>query len=205
MAIPSSSVTGWISRLEAGDAAAAQQLWERYYQRLVGLARKKLRQLPRRAADEEDVVLSAFDSFCRGVAGGRFPQLEDRDNLWRLLMVITARKAHDLIQRERRQKRGGGAVRGESALQRAVEESAAGAGLDQVVGRAPTAAFAAQVAEQCQRLLDTLASSDLRAVAIWKMEGYTNQEIADKLGCVPGTVERKLRVIRSLWKREGVS
>ena len=67
------SVTGWLGRLRAGDPSAAQQLWQRYFQRLVGLARQKLRDVPRRVADEEDVALSAFDSFCRNAEQGRFP------------------------------------------------------------------------------------------------------------------------------------
>jgi DNA-directed RNA polymerase specialized sigma24 family protein len=195
------SITHWIGKLKAGDHAAAQQLWERYFQRLVGLARKKLRGARRRAADEEDVALSAFDSFCRGAEQGRFPQLDDRHNLWRLLVVITARKALDLMQHERRQKRGGGAVRGESALLTPAGSSTSEAGIEQVLGREPTAAFAAQVAEECRRLLDRLSDPELRSVALWKMEGYTNAEIAAKLGCVTGTVERKLRVIRSIWDR----
>jgi len=85
-------------------------LWERYFARLVGLARQKLRSTPRRAADEEDVALSAFDSFCRQAEAGRFPQLLDRDNLWRLLVTVTARKAFHLIRDKNRQKRGGGVV-----------------------------------------------------------------------------------------------
>ena len=109
-------VTTWVEQLRAGNRAAAQHLWECYFSRLVGLARQKLQGLPRRAADEEDVALSAFDSFCRGVARGRFPLLDDRDDLWALLVVITVRKAIDLRQRENRQKRGGGKVVGESAL-----------------------------------------------------------------------------------------
>ena len=188
------SVTFWIDQLKAGDHAAAQPLWERYFERLVGLARSKLRGLPRRAADEEDVALSAFDSFCRGAEQGKFPQLADRDNLWPLLVVITARKALDLRTAERRQKRGGGAVLDE----------AAGPDLEQVIGREPTPEFAAQVAEACQRLLDRLDDAELRSVALAKMEGYSNDETAVKLGCVTRTVERKLRLIRSIWEpKEG--
>ena len=86
----SRSVSHWIGQLRAGDPVAAQHLWEGYFRRLVGLARGKLQSLPSRAADEEDVALSAFASFCRGVEGGRFPQLADRDDLWRLLVTITA-------------------------------------------------------------------------------------------------------------------
>ena len=181
------SVTAWLDQLRAGDRAGAQRLWERYFPRLVGLARKKLQGLPRRAADEEDVALSAFDSFCRGVEQGRLPRLEDRDDLWALLVVITARKAIDLRQHEGRAKRGGGTEPAEAAV------------LEQVVGREPTPEFAAQVAEECRRLLAKLDDPDLRALALWKMEGYTTEEIAARLGCVPRTVERKLRVIRSLW------
>ena len=115
--MPSSgSVTALIEHLRADDHEAAQPLWERYYPRLVGLARERLRGTPRRAADEEDVALSAFDSFCRGVEQGRFPDLKDRDGLWALLVLITVRKAADLVQYNRRDRRGGGRGRGDSAL-----------------------------------------------------------------------------------------
>src|SRR5262245_56875046 len=91
------SVTIWLDKLRVGDSLAAQKLWQGYFHRLVGLARAKLRSLPRRSADEEDVALSAFDSFCRGVEVGRFPKLDDRDDLWQVLFMITERKAMDLI------------------------------------------------------------------------------------------------------------
>jgi len=196
------SVTYWIGQLKAGDQAAAQPLWEGFFERLVGLARKKLKGMPRRAADEEDVAISAFDSFCRGAAQGHFPQLADRDDLWQLLATITARKAIDLVHHERRQKRGGGTVQGESVLFAAHDSVGGEGGIEQVVGQEPTPEFAAQLAEECRRLLGGLADDELRSVALWKMEGYTNEQIANKLGCVPRTVERKLRVIRSRWKQE---
>jgi DNA-directed RNA polymerase specialized sigma24 family protein len=197
----SGSVTHWIELLKAGDAGAAQKLWETYFTRLVGLARKKLQGIPRRAADEEDVALSAFDSFCRAAAHGQCPQLADRDDLWQQLVLITARKAIDLVHHERRQKRGGGAVRGDSALLRP-EDSSGDAGMEQVVGHEPTPEFAAQVAEECQRLLGRLEKEELRSVALWKLEGFTNEEIAAKLGCVSRTIERKLHLIRRLWDQE---
>ena len=197
---PEGSVSHWIGQLKAGDRAAAQQLWERYYRRLVGLARRRLQGQPRRAADEEDVALSAFDSFCRGTENGRFPQLHDRDNLWRLLVTVTARKAFDLVRDEHRRKRGGGAVLDEAALRR--PGAAADAELEQVVGREPTPEFAAQVAEECQRLLAELGDAKLQSIALWKMEGDTTKEIAARLRCAPSTVERKLRRIRSVWAKE---
>ncbi len=195
------SVTHWIGPLKAGEQAAAQKLWECYFEQLLRLARRKLGALPRRAADEEDVVLSAFDSFCRGARAGRFPQLSDRDNLWRLLVVVTARKALDLVQHERRQKRGGGAVRGDSVLR---GDAGGPGGIEQVLGREPTPAFALQVAEEYERLLARLDDAELRSIAGWKMEGYTNAEIAAKLGCAAVTVERRLRLIRHTWESEQV-
>lgn len=199
------SVTFWIDRLKTGDPAAVEKLWDGYFQSLVGLARARLQAIPRRAADEEDVALSAFHSFCAGAEEGRFPRLSGRDDLWQLLVLLTARKAANLIQSERRQKRGGGKVLNVSALQ--PEEAAAeeGGAFTDLVGREPDPGFAVQMAEQCSVLLDRLGDDTLRAVAIWKMEGYTNEEIASKMGRSLGTVERKLRLIRGIWETEDLS
>jgi DNA-directed RNA polymerase specialized sigma24 family protein len=57
------------------------------------------------------------------------------------------------------------------------------------------------VAEECRRLLGRL-DDDLRALALLKMEGYTNEEIASRLGRSRATVERKLRLIRRAWEAE---
>src|SRR5207248_2285996 len=102
------SVTRWVTALKGGDLTAAQPLWERYHRRLVALARQKLQAARGRAADEEDVVQNAFHSFFQGLARGRFPQLQDRDNLWQLLVVITARKALDQLAHEHSKRQGGG-------------------------------------------------------------------------------------------------
>jgi DNA-directed RNA polymerase specialized sigma24 family protein len=191
------SVSTCIELLKAGDHDAAQALWQRYFHRLVGLARTKLPEGRRRAADEEDVALSAFDSFYRGAEAGRFPQLADRDSLWRLLVTLTARKAFDQMRDENRLKRGGGAVLGQSALQAGGEEGESE--FAWFVGREPSPESAAMVVDECRRLLAGLKTDELRTIAVWKMEGYTNDEIASKLDCAPTTVERKLQRIRAQW------
>jgi hypothetical protein len=163
-----------------------------------GRRKKSNRDAPRGAADEEDVVLSAFDSFCKGAEQGRFPQLLDRDDLWQVLMVLTVRKAINQAKRERRRKRGGPGPGGATG-------PAAGAALDQLAGPEPTPEFAAQVADECRRLLADLGDAELRAIAVWRMEGDTTAEIAARLGRAPRTVERRLQVIRKMWQAEAPS
>ena len=185
------SITRLLGPLKAGDEAAVQRVWEAYYERLVQLARARLGDSPRRAADEEDAALSAFDGFCRAVAAGRFPRLFDRDDLWQVLLVITGRKAKNLRKYELALKRGAGLA--------AADPSTAFADL---VGREPDPGVAADVADRCRDLLDRLGDAELRAVAVWKMEGHTNEEIAAKLGRAVGSVERKLRTIRAVWAQD---
>ena len=110
------SVTHWFEQVREGDSVAARALWERYFPALVRLARGKLRGVPCRASDEEDVAASVMESLFRAAADGRLPNLADRHDLWRLLIWMTARKVIDLKRRETRQRRGSGHVKGESAL-----------------------------------------------------------------------------------------
>jgi DNA-directed RNA polymerase specialized sigma24 family protein len=194
------SVTHWIHQLQAGDQAAFQKLWKRYFRRLVGLARKRLHGTPRCAADEEDVALSAFDNFFRRAREGRFPKLLDRNDLWQLLVLIASRKASNLAKHERRQRRNGKASYA-SALAGG-DGSGEGRLFANLIGHDPEPAVAAQLVEDYERLLDGLGDDALRSVAVWKLEGYTNKEIAAQLGRAPATVERKLRLIRDAWEKE---
>jgi DNA-directed RNA polymerase specialized sigma24 family protein len=197
------SITEWLGNLREGDQAAAQPLWERYFSKLVTVARTKLRRMRRTTADEdeEDAALSAFNSFCAGAARGKFPQLADRDDLWRLLVVITARKAMAQANRQGRQKRGGGRVVEEAVLFGHGLGGADGsiAGLERIAADGPTPEFAAMMAEECRRLLDALDDESLKQVAVSRMEGYNNDEIAEQLGCARRTVARRLDLIRKTW------
>jgi DNA-directed RNA polymerase specialized sigma24 family protein len=188
------SVTRWISALKQGDQAAASGLWESYFRRLVGLARSRLLDVPRLVADEEDVALSAFDSFCRRAQAGDFHRLHDRDDLWQILALITVRKAIALRKYQGRKSRGRGRIQSLTELNPE--------GLEKISGGEPTPELAAQFVEDFQRLMGQLGDSSLRSVASFKLEGYTNDEIAARLGCVTSTVERKLARIRGVWARE---
>lgn len=196
----SREVTRWISRMAEGDEAAVQAIWERYFEKLVHLARHKLERMPRRAEDEEDVALSAMQSFHEGLVAGRFPCLNDRHDLWKLLVTITARKAAAQRKRHHAQKRGGGRVRGESVFFLPEEGMERDGGIAQIIGKQPTPDFACQVAETCGTLLEQLGDEDLQTIALCKMQGYSNEEIAEELDCAVRTVERKLARIRRTWE-----
>lgn len=197
------SVTHWLGDLRAGEQEAAQPLWDRYFQRLVALARARLRALHAATADadEEDAALSAFDSFCAGAARGRFPRLSDRDDLWRLLVTITNRKAADQAQRQRRQKRGGGRLRTEADLAGAGADDGEALTLEQLASAQPTPEFAALLAEEYRNRLESLGDDTLRQIANWKLEGYSNEEIAGQKGCALRTVANKLKLIRMKWEQ----
>ena len=146
------------------------------------------------------MALSAFDSFCTAAARGRFPRLDDRDDLWRVLVTVTERKASDLLRRQRRLKRGGGRVATEADL-----AGPEGDLLDHLAGTAPTPEFAALVAEEYRRRLAALPDAALRRVAVLKMEGYSNQEIARRIGLSLRSVVRQLYLIRRTWLGEAPS
>jgi DNA-directed RNA polymerase specialized sigma24 family protein len=191
----SEDITHWIRLLKDGERESVERLWQRYYRVLVALARQKLGSLPRRAADEEDVALSAFDSFVRRAEQGRFPRLEDRQDLWQLLVVITSRKVGHLVEHEGRDKRDWRRL-SESP---GVEGSDDGSLLRSLIGHDPDPAFAAEVAEECRRLLALLPDDELRRVALLKLEGHTNEEITALVKRSLRTVERWLVLIRKHW------
>jgi DNA-directed RNA polymerase specialized sigma24 family protein len=193
------SVTRWLEGAKVGDAAAIAQLWDRYFERLVRLARGKLPAHCRRASDEEDVAISAFQSFCERASHGRFPKLNDRNDLWVVLLTLTIRKAVLTIRHQTRRKRGGGHVLGESAV---VGGEPTPNGLAGVLQREPSPEDVVQFSDNLERLLGRLEDCTLKTVALRKLEGYDVQEIAMELGASTRTVERKLRLIRAMWEQE---
>lgn len=197
----SNSVTNWIKDLKAGDNNAARQLWGRYFPRLVEMAKRKLAGAARRTADEEDIALSVMHALCDGAAAGRFNQLETRDDLWSLLVAITRKKAVDQVRRQTSQKRGAGEVRGHSIFAARATDGEE-AGFEQVIGEQPTPEFLAQIDEQHAHLLNLLRDDVQKDIVRYKLAGFSNEEIAEKLGISLRTVERKLGVIRDAWSKE---
>lgn len=197
------SVTRMIGPLKSGDGDAAQAIWNRYAEKLFRLAREKLKKdrKGRRVEDEEDAVVSAFDSFCENAKQGRYPQLADRNDLWKLLTVITICKAYDQIERRRRKKRGGDLHQVE-AIETPNDTFDM---LDLLIDHEPTPELAAIMAEEFQRLMKLLPDQTYREIAFSKFYGYTREEIAERLDCSTKTVSNKLRYIRRAWEEGSLS
>jgi DNA-directed RNA polymerase specialized sigma24 family protein len=185
------SITQCIAAVKAGDHEAAGELWRRFHEELLRVARARLPSGARTVADEEDAALSAFWSFCEGAVQQKFPLLAERHDLQALLLIITARKAAKQALRERRLKRGGDKV----------FEGLGRDGADAIEDPAPGSnpEISATVADERKHLLDRLGDETLSRIARLKMEGYTIDEIARQLGCARRTVARRLGLIRSIW------
>lgn len=194
----SQSVTGWIDQLADGNEQAAEHLWEHISARVQEFARHKLDPNTRRRYDEDDAANSAFRSLCRGLADGRL-SADNRDALWGLLAVITSRKISAQRRRLNRQKRGGGALRGESGFAELGD-----AGIDAIEGNQKTPDVLAEVAESCDQLLNALPDEMMKKIVLLKFQGAKNGEVARELNCTRRTVERKLERIRRIWVEAGL-
>ena len=154
----SQSVTGWIDQLSAGDGQAAEQLWRHISARLEEFARQRLDVQTRRRYDEHDAANSAFHSLCRGLADGRM-EAESRDAFWGLLAVITSRKITAQRRYSNRQKRGVGAVLGESGFGDAgINEVAATGKVSMYISPAGDVASTRNEPSSCNVILEPLAA-----------------------------------------------
>ena len=192
------AVTGWINQLADKNQQAAEQLWQHVAVRLQEFAAQKLDVQTRRHYDEQDAANSAFHSLYRGLSEGRL-EAENRDALWGLLAVITTRKISAQQRYLNRQKRGGGAVEGESAF-----AELGGAGINEVVGNQSPPDELAEVSESCGQLLDAIPDETMKKIVLLKFQGATNAEVAGELKCTERTVERKLERIRRIWMDAGL-
>lgn len=190
------NVSHWIELVKTGDSMAANRIWQHYFDRLVRAVRGRLYGQNRAVSDEEDIVLSVFDSFYDAAANGRFPDLSDRDDLWQLLMRMSARKVVDKHRRDNRRRRGGN-VNVQSLDQTAEEES-----VFEAIGDEPSPEMVLMMQESVEKLFFHLGVGNLRELAGAKLEGYSNAELAARFGCSERTIERRMHLIREKCKRE---
>jgi len=192
------SVTHWLSLLRAGDPEAPEALWDRYFAQVLRLAHQQLLGLRDRSRDAEDVALSTLNALCQAAQQGRLANVQDRHDLWRLLVTCTLNRARNLRLHENRLKR-----RAELVAETGPRPEA---GLGNVPSTEPTPEEAAQLADELRHVMQRLDAEDpthrLREVALLKLEGYTVEEIARRQQCARKTVSLRLSVIRGLWRKE---
>lgn len=184
-----SPITEWITQARAGDPVSERALWDHYFERVIRLARGRMLAMQCAVYDEEDAALSAIHSVFQGMRADRFPELNDRHNLWQMLVIITHRKVRAQWRRERASKRD---------PQREIE-----VGMDEILSTEPTADFVAEMMDDTQRLLGLLDDDMLRKIALLRMDGFTYDEIAAQLGCAVRTIYRKVERIRLIWDVDG--
>ncbi len=214
-----SDITDLMQQLRAGDEDASLLLWQRYADRIAEVARRAMQHSSSRVTDEEDIAIISFKSLLAGIRSGRFPEIDHREQLWRLMMIITTRKAAAALERDRRQKRGSGAVRGDSAvdmqttrrdpesvrddseLVKARADSDLPEGFDRLEATSTTPDIAALMADEAESLMQQLPDDISRQLVCLKLDGHTHEEIAEKLNCNVRTVERRLKQVRDVWSR----
>lgn len=192
----SNSVSIFISQLKERDPSATQAIWNRFFQRLLPLARSRLRGVSDRALSEEDILVSVFDRFFSAAAEGRFAKLQDRDDLWQILLMLMNHRIVEHYRHAKALKRGGDLTDRFDDL--AVKQSVPHELADLEPGPEVIAAFN----DSLSVAISSLADEKTREVALFKLEGYENTEIAAKMDISLSSVERKLRVIRESWKSE---
>ena len=179
-----------IRGLRDGDRTVVQDFCQRYGASLERLAAKHLPAALRRRVGPEDVVQSACRTFLRRTRGGEF-QLADSEDLWRLLCAITLTKVREQARFHLRQKRG---LDKEVALEAPSQDSLVTA--FQPVARGPTPAEAAEFADQFEKIISALDEEERQVVDL-KLQEYTTQEMAQRMGCSERTVRRILKRVQT--------
>lgn len=185
IANPENSVTSWIQAVRVGDEDSARLLWERYFVSLMRIARSRMGTLPRATYDEEDATISTFRVLCRRLQEGGYPELSDRTELWQLMLTVIMRKINHRAQYESAEKRG--------SLPSQFSR------VDESMIPCPDSS---QIALEYQMLLAKLNDCNLEKIAVLKLDGYTNEEIALKINRTRRTVQRMLDLIRAILRED---
>jgi RNA polymerase sigma-70 factor (ECF subfamily) len=180
---------------QAGDQRAAQELFDRYAERLLALARRRISQRLASRVDPEDVVQSVFRTFFDRAKAGQFT-IEDPNDVCKLLARITVHKTLRQIAFHKAAKR-------DPSLE-------AGQGLDgqerlrEILDREPTPEAANAFVDQLEHFLGRLRPSD-RQILELRMQGYNNLEIAEQLKVSDRKIRRLMERVRGLAEQEGLT
>jgi RNA polymerase sigma-70 factor (ECF subfamily) len=177
-----------------GDPDAAAKLFSRYVDRLVALARRRLSQSMASRVDPEDIVQSVFRTFFGRLQEGRF-QLEQQDDLCKLLVRITVHKTLRQVAFQTAAKRNPAAEAGQEDANR--DE------LFAVLAREPSPEEAVLFLDQLETFLSHLNPEERRILEM-KVNGYSNDDICNELKIYDRKIRRVLERIRGLATRVGL-
>ena len=193
------SLTLYVQHLQSPDdrqrEEAARVIWERFASKLQALVRRHLDNRIRRREDEQDILQSMYVSFCTGQFQGKTAPAS-REELWKLLVRITMCKVVNTANRHL-------AARRDVRRERNAATDQNGATpvlfprwmLDHVDRAQPSPEERVVVVEELDRLLQGL-TEEYRRIVVWKLEGFTNAEIACMIGRTVRCVELKMQLIR---------
>jgi DNA-directed RNA polymerase specialized sigma24 family protein len=188
------SVTHWLEGLKRGDQHAVANLCNRYYRKLMELARSRMGDGDRTVVDEEDIANSVLATVCRNAQNGRFPELADRHQLWHLLLKVTRQKVATQKRDAGRLKRGSKVVSNMTDLRQSFEFDE-----EEIFGIAPLHEMLATASDLAMTMLAQFQDPLLRDIAAMKLDGMTNQEVSEQLGISARSVSRKMRLIRTAF------
>jgi RNA polymerase sigma factor (sigma-70 family) len=182
-----------MARWRQGDQQAATELFQRYTDRLIGLARSRLSSCLAQRLDPEDVVQSAMRSFFSGTREGRY-QLERGGDLWQLLVSITLHKLHKKVRRNTALKRDPG-------REQSFEAEANGPDLvDLLLAREPSPIEAVALVDEVEQVMRRLQPGPRRMLEL-RLQGYNLEEIAAATQKGVTTVRRALKEIKQAFER----
>ena len=193
------SVTGWISLIREGDQEVLDAFSKRYFSKIRDLAKSKLSN-----PDSEEVANDVLVALTQSIAGGKYPNLCDRNSLWFLILKITQNRVIAFTRREKAKKR----IPAESIepnhsedLVRVESLTDYEAELDNVIASNSTEAAWIEISDCWEELLRCLPDDVCRQIAQLKLQSYSNREIALMMGFTPSKVDRKVRLIQEQWMR----
>lgn len=181
------SAAEFLSRLEAGEESALQEVYVRFADRLLLLAEQEIGQRLRRHYSPEDAMLSGIGSFCIRAAAGRY-QFDHLGALWSLLRTFTLNKIRRAAGKHRRE------------LQVAAEVDD-GCHVTEKLAEEPTAGDVAEHADELEAFFSKFSQRDEKICRLW-FEGYSSVEIANQVGCSKATVDRARRRLRRLVREK---
>ncbi len=184
------SITRWLNNLRAGQSQAAAPIWRRYQAKLVSLASQQLEANPDRAVDGEDVVQSSFRNVCLAVQNGKYPDIDNREDLWGLLYIATVNRVRQHYRELKAVKRSH--ISSRQTLKPSILEDL----------QSPFAE--AQMADLLEYLLSRLDLEDpshlLRKIALLYLDDHSASSIAKLLQKRKTNILISLRLIRSIWQ-----